>query len=77
VKILAIKKKVDQQRISLQVLSQTSFFYNKNSLLILLLYNLFILQLSMAKRWQQLLDGIVQAFEDEATTGLVFDALLL
>jgi hypothetical protein len=61
----------------LQALSQTSFLYNKHSLLILLLYNLFILQLLMAKGWQQLLDGITQAFEDKATTDLVFVALLL
>jgi hypothetical protein len=51
-KIWHLKKKVDQQHISLQAFSQTSFLYNKYSLLILLFYNLFIWQLSMA-RWQQ------------------------
>ncbi len=35
----------------LQALSPTSFLYNKHSLLVMLFYNLFILQLSMA-RWR-------------------------
>jgi len=57
----------------LQALSQTYFLYNKHSLLILLFYNLFILQLLMVRWQQQLLNGI----EDEALIDLVFVALLL
>jgi hypothetical protein len=70
-------KKVDQEHMSLQALSQTSFLYNKHSLLILLIYNLFTLQLSIVRWWQQPLNGIVWAFEDEASINLVFAALLL
>jgi hypothetical protein len=61
----------------LQPLSQTSFLYNKHSLLVLLFYNLFILQLSMARWRQQLLDRIAHALEDKAAIDLMFVAMLL
>jgi hypothetical protein len=61
----------------LQALSQTSFLYNKHFLLVLLFYNLFILQLSMARWRQQLLDRIAQALEDKAVIDLMFVVMLL